>query len=156
LQFFAPEVLAHETHEMTRKEESRELIYKAESYAIVGACFAVYKDRGCGFLEPVYHECLEIEFESQGISFLSKPPQTLQYRGRTLVQTFSPDFICYEKIIVEIKAVSASVDEHRAQVLNYLSATTCRLGLLVNFGHYPRMEYERLLPRNQQLVDLQL
>ena len=132
------------------------MIYKAESYAIIGACFAVYKDKGCGFLEPVYHEYLEIEFESQGISFLSKPPQTLQYCGRTLVQTFSPDFICYEKIIVEIKAVSASVDEHRAQVLNYLSATTCRLGLLVNFGHYPRMEYERLLPRDQQLVDLQL
>jgi GxxExxY protein len=141
---------------MTRKEEIAGLIYREESYAIIGACFAVYKDKGCGFLEPVYHECLEIEFESQGISFLSKLPQTLQYRGRTLVQTFSPDFICYEKIIVEIKAVSASVDEHRAQVLNYLSATTCRLGLLVNFGHYPRMEYERLLPRNQQLVDLQL
>ena len=74
---------------MTRKEESRELIYKAESYAIIGACFAVYKDKGCGFLEPVYHECLEIEFESQGIPFLSKPPQTLQYRGRTLSDLLS-------------------------------------------------------------------
>ena len=141
---------------MTRKEEVTGLIYKAESYAIIGACFAVYKDKGCGFLEPVYHECLGIEFESQGISFLSKPLQTLQYRGRTLLQTFAPDFLCYEKVIVEIKAVSALVDEHRAQVLNYLSATTCKLGLLVNFGHYPRMDYERLLPRNQQLVDLQL
>ena len=86
------------------------MIYKEESYAIVGACMAVYKDKGCGFLEPVYHECLAIEFEFRGIPFLSKPPQTLQYRGRTLVQTFSPDFICYEKIIVEIKAVSALVD----------------------------------------------
>ena len=141
---------------MTPKEESRELIYKAESYAIIGACFTVYKDKGCGFLEPVYHECLEIEFEFQRIPFLSKPPQTLQYRGHTLVQTFSPDFVCYEKIIVEIKAVSGLVDEHRAQILNYLSATTCKLGLLVNFGHYPRIEYERLLPRNQQLVDLRL
>ena len=141
---------------MTRKEESRELIYKAESYAIIGACFAVYKDKGCGFLEPVYHECLEIEFESQGIPFLSKPPQTLQYRGRTLVQTFSPDFICYEKIIVEIKAVSALIDDHRAQVLNYLSATDCELALLVNFGHYPRLEYERLLPRKPEPADLRL
>jgi GxxExxY protein len=156
LQFFVSEVLAHETREMTRKEESRELIYKAESYAIIGACFAVYKDKGCGFLEPVYHECLEIEFESQAIPFLSKPPQTLQYRGRTLVQTFSPDFICYEKIIVEIKAVSALVDEHRAQVLNYLSATGCELALLVNFGHYPRLEYERLLPRKLEPADLRL
>jgi GxxExxY protein len=141
---------------MTRKEESRELIYKAESYAIIGACFAVYKDKGWGFLEPVYHECLEIEFESQGIPFLSKSPQTLQYRGRTLVQTFSPDFICYEKIIVEIKAISALVDEYRAQVLNYLSATGCELALLVNFGHYPRLEYERLLSRKLEPVDLRL
>jgi GxxExxY protein len=141
---------------MTRKEEGRELIYKEESYAIIGACFAVYKDKGCGFLEPVYHECLEIEFESQGIPFLSKPPQTLQYRERTLVQTFSPDFLYDEKIIVEIKAVSALIDEHRAQVLNYLSVTGCKLGLLVNFGHYPRLEYERLLPRNQEPLDLRL
>src|SRR5437588_9024613 len=141
---------------MTRKEESRELIFKAESYAIVGACFGVYKDKGCGFLEPVYHECLEIELEFQRIPFLSKPPRTLQYRGRTLVQTFTPDFVCYEKIILEIKAVSALCDEHRAQVLNYLSATDCELGLLLNFGHYPKLEYERLLPRNYEPADLHL
>src|SRR5437870_9128494 len=121
-------MLTHETHQMTRKEEKAELIYKDESYAIIGACFAVYKDKGCGFLEPVYHECLQIEFESQRIPFLSKPPQTLQYRGRTLVQTFTPDFICYGKIVVEIKAVSALVDEHRAQLLNYPNATGCELG----------------------------
>jgi GxxExxY protein len=141
---------------MTRKEEKPELIYKDESYAIVGACFAVYRDKACGFLEPVYHECLEIELEFQGIPFLSKPPQKLQYRGRTLVQTFSPDFLCYEKIILEIKAVSALVDEHRAQVLNYLAASACKLGLLVNFGHYPRIEYERLLPRIHEPANLHL
>lgn len=103
---------------MTRKEERAELIYKEEGYAVIGACSAVYKDKGCGFHEPVYHECLEIELEFQGIPFLSKAPQTLQYRGRTLIQTFSPDFLCYEKVILEIKAVSALVDEHRGQVLN--------------------------------------
>src|SRR4029077_14860626 len=97
---------------MTRKEEITELVYKDESYAIIGACFEVYKDKGCGFHEPVYHECLEIELEFQGIPFLSKPPQTLQYRGRTLVQTFNPDFICYDKVILEIKAVSQLIDEH--------------------------------------------
>jgi GxxExxY protein len=139
---------------MTRKEEEPELIYKEESYAIIGACFAVYKDKGCGFLEPVYHECLQIEFEFQTIPFRSKPPHTLQYRGRTLIQTFSPDFICYDKILLELKAVSALCDEHRAQVLIYLSATGCRLGLLVHFGHYPRLEYERLLPRKHESVDL--
>jgi GxxExxY protein len=122
---------------MTRKEEKAELIYKEERYSIIGACFAVYKDKGCGFHEPVYHECLEIELEFQGIPFLSKLPQTLQYRGHTLAQTFSPDFICYDKIILEIKAVSESIEEHRAQVLNNLAATAFKLGLLVNFGHYP-------------------
>src|SRR6202030_2463918 len=74
--------IAHETHQMTRKEEM-DLVYKEESYAIIGARFAVYKDKGCGFHEPVYHECLEIEFEFQTLPFLSKPPRTLQYRGRT-------------------------------------------------------------------------
>jgi len=141
---------------MTRKEGKAELIHKEESYAIIGACFEIYKNKGCGFHEPIYHECLEIEFEFQRIPFLSKPPQTLQYRGRTLVQTFSPDFICYDKIIVEIKAVSELIDEHRAQLLNYLSATSCKLGLLVNFGHYPRLEYERLLPRSHESADLYL
>ena len=133
-----------------------EIIYKDESYAIFGACFAVYKEKGCGFLEPVYHECLEIELESRQIPFLSKPPQTLQYRGRTLVQTFTPDFVCYGNIILEIKAISALIDEHRAQVLNYLSATGCELGLLVNFGHYPRIEYERLVTRKQESADVYL
>ena len=112
---------------MTRKEETTELIYKDESYAIIGACFEVYKNRGCGFHEPVYPECLEIELEFQKIPFLSKPLQALRYRDRTLVQTFNPDFICYDKIILEIKAVSELIDEHRAQVLNYLSATGCKL-----------------------------
>ena len=153
LLFFVPENLAHETREMTRKEESAELICKNESYAIIGSCFAVYKNKGSGFHEPIYHECLEIELEFQGIPFLSKPPQTLQYRGRTLIQTFSPDFLCYEKIILEIKAVSALADEHRAQVLNYLAATGCKLGLLVNSGHYPRIEYERLLPKIHEPPD---
>ncbi len=141
---------------MTRKEETTELIYKDESYASIGACFEVYKNKGCGFHEPVYHECLEIELEFQKIPFLSKPLQTLRYRDRTLVQTFNPDFICYDKIILEIKAVSELIDEYRAQVLNYLCATGCKLGLLVNFGHYPRMEYERPLPRTHESVDLHL
>jgi GxxExxY protein len=138
---------------MTRKEEKTELIYKDESYAIIGACFAVYRDKGCGFLEPVYHECLQIEQGFQRIPFLSKLPQ---YRGRTLIQTFSPDFVCYDRIILETKAVSELCEEHRAQVLNYLSATDYKLGLRVNFGHYPGMEYERLLHRSQEPVDLQL
>jgi len=147
---------AHETREMTGKEEKAGLIYKDENYGIADACFTVYKDKGCGFLEAVYREYLEIEFEFQQIPFLSKPPQTLQYRGRRLIQTFTPDFLCYGKIILEIKAVSGLTDEHRAQLLNYLSATGCKLDLLVNFGHYPKLEYERVLPRRHDPIDLHL
>ena len=121
-----------------------ELIFKDEAYAIMGACFAVYRDKGCGFLEPVYQECLEIEFEFCNIPAKPKQPLLLNYRGRTLRQVYQPDFIWHEKIIIEIKAVSALADEHRAQVLNYLSATDFQLGLLVNFGHYPKIQYERL------------
>ena len=121
-----------------------EIICKKESYAIIGACFEVYNDKGCGFLEPVYHECLAIEFEQQGIPAISKPSLTLSYRGRILMQTYEPDFICFGKIVLELKTVSGLADEHRAQVLNYLHATGFDLGLLANFGHYPQLEYQRV------------
>ena len=121
-----------------------ELIYNQESYVVVGACFEVYNEKGCGFLEPVYHECLAIEFEHQRIPAISKPSLTLSYRGRTLVQTYNPDFICFEKILLELKTASKLADEHRAQLLNYLNATGFELGLLVNFRHYPGLEYERI------------
>ena len=121
-----------------------EIIYKKESYAIIGACFEVYNEKGCGFLEPVYPECLAIEFEQQGIPAISKPSLTLSYRGRILMQTYEPGFICFGKIVLELKTVSALADEHRAQVLNYLHATGFDLGLLANFGHYPRLEYQRI------------
>ena len=115
-----------------------EIIYKKESYAIIGACFEVYNEKGCGFLEPVYHECLAIEFEHQRIPAISKPSLTLSYRGRILMQTYEPDFICFGKIVL------ALADEHRAQVLNYLHATGFDLGLLPNFEHYPQLEYQRI------------
>jgi GxxExxY protein len=121
-----------------------EIIYKAESYGIIGACFEVYNEKGCGFLEPVYQECLGIEFEYQRIPAIPKPSLTLSYRRRPLTQTYEPDYVCFGKIIVELKAVSALTDEHRAQLLNYLHTTGFELGLLVNFGHYPKLEYERI------------
>ena len=122
-----------------------DLIYKEECYPIIGGCFAVYKDKGCGFLEPVYQECLEIEFDYLRMPAVPQPQLALSYRGRTLQQKYKPDFICYGKIVLEIKAVSALVDEHRAQVLNYLNATGFELGVLVNFGHHPGLEYERIV-----------
>jgi GxxExxY protein len=141
---FDPRITRIDANEMT------EIIYKKESYAIIGACFEVYNEKGCGFLEPVYQECMTIEFEYQRIPAIAKPSLVLSYRGRILKQTYEPDYVCFEKIIVELKAVSALADEHRAQLLNYLHATGFELGLLVNFGHYPGLEYERIA-RTQRL-----
>jgi GxxExxY protein len=122
-----------------------ELLFKDESYAIIGACFEVYKEKGNGFVEPVYQECLELEFAAQKIPFSAQSVLRLTYKGVELKQHYIPDFLCYDKIIVELKAVKQLADEHRAQVLNYLKATGLRLGLLVNFGHYPKLEYERII-----------
>lgn len=128
-----------------KNEEMSDIVYKKEAYLIIGACFEVYKEKGCGFLEPVYHECLEIEFGLQNVPWIGKRTLPLSYKGRPLKQTYQPDFICWEKIIIEIKAVEKICDEHRAQVLNYLNATGYALGLLVNFGHYPKLEWERIV-----------
>jgi len=120
-------------------------VFKDESYRIMGACFAVYKEKGPGFVEPVYQECLEIELGLQQIPFVAQSELELTYKGRKLRQTYKPDFVCFGKIIVEIKAVSALANEHRAQVHNYLKATGHKLGLLVNFAHYPQLEWERIV-----------
>ncbi len=122
-----------------------DIIYKEESYAILGACFNVYNDKGCGFLEPVYQECCEIEFIYQDIPHFAQKELQLTYRGQVLKQRYKPNFVCYAKIILEIKAVSQLTDEHRAQVLNYLNATVMKLGILVNFGHQRTLEYERIV-----------
>ena len=121
------------------------IVHKDESYRIMGGCFEVYKEKGCGFLEPMYQECLELEFGLQGIAFQPQVALALAYKGRPLKQRYIPDFICFGKIILEIKAVSQLNDEHRAQVHNHLRAAGYRLGLLVNFGHYPGVEHERIV-----------
>ncbi|MBI2515803.1 MAG: GxxExxY protein [Opitutae bacterium] len=123
----------------------KDVVYAEECYKIVGACFEVYRDKGCGFLEAVFQECLELELALQGIPFEGQKPLPLSYKGRSLKQTYKADFVCYGGIILEIKAVSALVDEHRAQVLNYLAASGHRLALLVNFGHHPKLEWERIV-----------
>jgi GxxExxY protein len=121
------------------------LIHADETHALLGACFEVYKEKGCGFLEAVFQECLEIEFTDRGIPFKSQEPLQIYYKGRPLRQSYQPDFLCFNKVILEIKAVSKLADEHRAQVHNYLRATGCRVGLLVNFGHFPLVEHERIV-----------
>ena len=121
------------------------IVFKEESYRIIGACFEVYKDMGNGFLEAVYQECLAIELGKQQIPFTEKPRLRLEYKGCTLRKEYKPDFVCFGKIIVEIKAVKTLTDEHRAQVINYIKSTDKQLGLLVNFGHYPNIEHERFV-----------
>jgi GxxExxY protein len=122
---------------------TKDLIYKDECFQIIGACFTVYKTMGTGFLESVYQECLAIEFAQKVIPYTAQEPLLLRYRDHVLKQKYQPDFICYGKIIIELKATSKLADEHRAQLINYLKATGYKLGLLVNFGHYPKLEYER-------------
>ena len=123
----------------------KDLIYPEECYKIIGASFEVYKDKGSGFLEAVFQECLELELGFQAIPFTPQRPLALTYKGQPLRQSYIADFVCYDKIIVELKAVERLADEHRAQLLNYLNATGYRLGLMVNFGHYPKLEWERLV-----------
>jgi len=121
-----------------------EIVYKQESYMINGAIFEVYKELGSGFLEAVYQECLSKEFSRQKIPFTAQPELTIWYKNEPIAQTYKPDFICYDKIIIELKAVSEINQIHRAQVLNYLRITKLKLGLLINFCSYPKVQIERL------------
>ena len=121
------------------------LIYKDESYKIVGAAFKVYNWFGPGFLEAVYQEALEIEFQRQGIPYEREKELKIQYDGVELKQTYKADFVCFGKIIVELKAVSALEDAHRSQVYNYLHASNYKLGLLLNFGCSDELEKERIV-----------
>ena len=124
--------------------EKIELIYRDECYRITGAVFGVYREIGCGFLEAVYHDCLAREFRRQNIPFETKKMFRLHYRGELIHPVYVADFVCYETIIVEIKAVSDVADVHKAQVLNYLKMSGLKLGLLANFGHYPNATVDRI------------
>jgi len=121
------------------------ILYRDECYHIQGAVFEVYREMGCGFLEAVYQECLERELKRRNIPFVAQPILNLVYKGELLTQTYKPDLICFDSIIVELKAVSVISGEHQAQVLNYLKATGKKLGLLVNFGCYPKASVNRLV-----------
>ncbi len=119
------------------------LLLQDETHAILGACFEVYREKGCGFLEDVYQECLEIEFGIRGIPFVTRQPLMLEYKGHRLRKAYEPDFICFDSVVLEIKAAKNIDDAHRAQLINHLRATGHRVGLLVNFGHYPKAQHER-------------
>jgi GxxExxY protein len=115
-----------------------------QTYAIIGACMEVHKTLGHGFLEPIYQDALEIELTHQQIPFERHPRLTICYRGVTIASHYSPDFICYGSVLVELKALTALVSAHDAQVLHYLKATGQARGLLINFGT-PQLQFKRLV-----------
>ena len=120
-----------------------QLIYPEECFAIRGAIYEVYREMGNGFREEIYQQCLEREFSYRGIPFDAKKELQVFYKGEPIEKTYIPDFMCYDKIIVEIKAVSSLAKEHQVQLLNYLRLTKSKLGLLVNFASYPKVTVEQ-------------
>ena len=121
------------------------IIYKQESYEIVGAAMRVYNTLGAGFLEAVYQEALELELSKSRIPFEAQKELSIEYDGILLKQKYKSDIVCYDKIILEIKAVSKLQDVHKNQLYNYLHATGCQLGILINFGNAYQLEYERII-----------
>ena len=121
------------------------VLYREESYKIVGAAFRVYNELGHGFLEAVYQEALEIEFKRRGIPYEREKELRISYDGVELRQTYKADFVCYGKIVVELKALTEINDAHRSQVFNYLHASGFKLGMLINFGCPGGLEKERVI-----------
>ena len=120
-------------------------LYQQEGYDFMAATFDVYNEMGHGFLEEVYHESLELELKQRGISHISKPRLSLFYKGQQLKKQYEADLIVIGEIIVELKAVKALAAEHEAQLINYLRATGKRVGYLVNFGSFPKLEWKRFV-----------
>ena len=121
------------------------LVAGDEVYAIMGAAFDVHNELGSGFLEAVYQEALETELRSRGIPFVSQHPIGIKYKGQVLESHYYADLLCYNKIIVELKALKTMGGVEESQLLNYLKATGVKIGLLINFGKHPRLEWKRLV-----------
>jgi GxxExxY protein len=119
------------------------ILYKEESYNIIGAAMEVHRIIGNGFTEPVYQDALEVEMRMRGIPYEREKTFDLSYKGVKLDKTFRADFVCYNSIIVELKSVYQLADEHTAQVYNYLKASGLSLGLLLNFGRIS-LQHERI------------
>ena len=121
-----------------------QLLYEKESFAIRGAVYEVYKQLGAGFLEGVYQEALELELGARGIPFEAQKEICIAHKGTPLKQFYKADIVCYDKIILELKAVKELIGDHSAQLYNYLKATGMKLGFLINFSHYPGVEIKRI------------
>ena len=123
--------------------EENGLLFKNESFKIIGAALEVHKVLGCGFVEMVYQEALEEEFKKRNIPYEREKELLINYKGKILSKTFRADFICYDKIILELKAVNEFIDDHYAQIYSYLKASNMSLGILINFGK-ANLDYYRL------------
>ena len=124
---------------------SKNFILEDETYAIIGAAMDVYYKLGDGFLEPVYQEALAYEFGLRGIPFEAQKKRPITYKDHHLKKGYFADFLCYEQIIVEIKAITALSPVDWSQIMNYLKASRLRVGLLFNFGSIGRMETKRIV-----------
>jgi GxxExxY protein len=133
-----------------------ELILKNEVYAIVGAAMEVHREKGFGFAEPVYQECMEIELSDRKIPALAQKEMPISYKGRLLKKTYIADFVAYDKIIVELKALDKLTSREEAQVVNYLKTSGLEIGVLINFGA-PSLEWKRIELTNHVIesVDFQ-
>lgn len=122
-----------------------ELLFKEEVFKIVGAAIEVHRELGSGFLEPVYQEALAIELASCSVPFEAQRALQILYKGHRLKKEYVPDFVCYQQIIVELKALAKLSGTEEAQALNYLKATKFRVALLLNFGSHGKLEWRRLV-----------
>lgn len=123
----------------------KELLLKDECFAIVGAAIEVHRELGCGFLEAVYQEAIEIELKQRSIDFDSQPSLRIPYKGELLKKEYIPDVICFGAIIVELKALDQLTGKERSQILNYLKVSQMKLGILINFGSSGKLEWERFV-----------
>ena len=121
-----------------------DLLLKEEVYSLIGAAIEVHRELGHGFLEAVYQEALEIEMEERNVPNVAQPELLLRYKRRTL-KRYVPDFVCFDEVVVEIKATKALTEVEEAQLLNYLRATGKRVGVLINFGSRGRLEWKRMV-----------
>ena len=125
-------------------DKSDGLMYADETYKLIGLCMKVHRELGCGFLEPVYQEAFEMLLKMEGIPYQREKLLPIYFLGQKLTKEYYADFVCYDKIILEFKAVSALTTAHEAQLMNYLKASKMKLGLLCNFAE-PSFVYRRFV-----------
>jgi len=130
-----------------------DILYKKESYAIIGAAMEVYNELGPGFLEAIYHDALKIELQTCGIPFESEKSLSVYYRGHQLPHTYVADLICNQRILLELKATKEINEIHLAQVYNYLKATGLALGYVINFGYPEKLQWKRVVMSDNLIED---